>query len=303
MIGKDMDIHHLQTFRVLATTLNFSQTAKQLGYVQSSVSAQIRALEIELGVKLFDRLSKSTVLTEAGKSLVPYAERVLALIEEAKSIVSQSNQLVGTITFGAPETISTYQLPRLFRSIQKNLPHVHLILRPLSFSELQRSVISGEIDIAIILDDYLASPSLEFERLSIEQLVVVAASGHPLTNEPIIGPIHIVNETLLLTEIGCRYRELFEQAIADARCRLNYKQEFSSVEAIKQCVIAGMGIALLPAMAVQPELANGSLIALNWQPELNIEVRLIWHREKWLSPVLRAFIELTREVLATLNDG
>ncbi|HYN90021.1 MAG TPA: substrate-binding domain-containing protein, partial [Ardenticatenaceae bacterium] len=109
---------------------------------------------------------------------------------------------------------------------------------------------------------------------------------------------------LLLTEQGCNYRSLFERALNAAGVYPSTTLEFGSVEAIKQCVMAGMGITVLPAVAVAAEVAQGRLVALPWADRpLDMVTQMLWHKDKWLSPALGAFLDLTREMLQPLGES
>src|ERR1700683_3290706 len=112
-----MDLRQLTTYRVLARTLNFHQAAEQVHSVQSTVTAQIQALENDLGVRLFDRLGRRVVLTDAGTRLVAYAERLLNLADEARLAVSRREEQVGTLTISATETLCTYRFSRVFHRV------------------------------------------------------------------------------------------------------------------------------------------------------------------------------------------
>src|SRR5262245_28513989 len=121
-----MELRQLTTFRTLARTRSFTRTAAELDYVQSNVSAQIRALEGELGVRLFDRLGRRVVLTEAGHRLLDYAERVLTLVDEARAVVGEDDEVAGTITVGAPESLCTYRLPPVLREVRARHPRLRV---------------------------------------------------------------------------------------------------------------------------------------------------------------------------------
>src|SRR5436190_8129479 len=125
-----MDLRQLATFRMVATTLSFTQTAATLGYVQSSVTAQIQALETDLGVPLFDRLGKRVTLTDAGQRLLHYAEKMLDLAEEARSIVPGDTEPTGSLTISAPESLCAYRLPVVLNEFRKRYPQVRLMFLP-----------------------------------------------------------------------------------------------------------------------------------------------------------------------------
>jgi DNA-binding transcriptional LysR family regulator len=135
-----MELRQLSMFKMLATTLSFTHTAAALGYVQSNVSAQIQALEEELGTPLVDRLGKQIALTDAGQRFLPYVEQVLTLVEEARMAVSGKDEPMGTLTISAPETLCTYRLPHLLSSFQQCYPQVRLLFRPCPVAELRQQV-------------------------------------------------------------------------------------------------------------------------------------------------------------------
>ena len=292
-----MELRQLRTFRAVATAASFTQAAVILNYAQSSVTAQIQALEQEMGVPLFDRLGRRVRLTEAGMRLLQYAGRILDLVDEAQASVSGSAPLEGVISIGAPETICTYRLPAVLRAFRDAYPQVRLSFRPMLDADLFHAVRSGAVDIGFLLQEPVKAEGLVVEGLILEPLLVLAGADHPLAREPAVGPADLSGQTLLLTENGCGYRHLFEQAVAQAGVYSVIKLEFNSVEAIKQCVAAGLGIAFLPRVAVSQELAQGRLCALPWGKSFQVTTQLIYNKEKWLSPALNGFLALSRSML------
>lgn len=283
--------------------MSFTRAAAELGYVQSNVTAQVKALERELGAPLFDRLGRRVVLTDAGRRLLLYAERILDLHEEARAAVAaDGEEPTGTLTLSAPETLCTYRLPRLLHRFRSRYPRVRVTFRPMACDGLEAGVAGGALDVAFLLEGPVKAPSLEVEALVEEPLVLLAAPDHPLAGAGSVDLGDLADDTVLLTEAGCSYRTMFERALAEAGARPTTVLEFGSVEAIKQCVISGMGVAVLPSVVVEAELARGELAALRWAGEGNFGVltQLVWHKDKWISPALRAFIETSR---ATLSAG
>lgn len=287
-----MELRQLATFRMLATTLNFTRTATALNYVQSNVTAQIQALEEELGVRLFDRLGKRVTLTEVGERLLRYAEQIADLVDEMCKAASTKDPPMGTLTISAPESLCTYRLPTLLHNFRCYYPQVHVQFRPSPVADLRRLVSEGLLDIAFVLEEPIHSTKLIVKPLCPEPLHVIAAPSHPFAQVDRIEPADMEGETVLLTESGCSYRALFEHSLAVAGVRPATTLEFSSVEAIKQCVMVGMGISILPEMATRIEVEQGKLAVLPWiLPDVQVITQMVWHKEKWLSPALRAFIE------------
>lgn len=294
-----MELRHLATFRTLATTLNFTRTAALLGYAQSSVSAQIQELEADLGVRLFERLNKRIMLTDEGYRLLVYAEKLLDLAEEARSALSTTEQPAGAVTISAPETLCTYRLPPLLQRFRATFPQIQVHFRPLPVPDLRRSVLEGRVDVAFVLEEPLRATGLIVEPLLRERLLVLAPPDHPLAHSTRVTPADIEGEPVLLTEVGCSYRNLFKRALSGVGVYPTTNLELTSVEAIKQCVMLGMGITVLPEVAVQQEVTQGRLVALPWsEPNFEVVTQMLWHRDKWQSLALKSFLSLTREILA-----
>jgi DNA-binding transcriptional LysR family regulator len=291
-----MELRHLQTFRQVAEAGSFTRAAAALGYVQSNVTAHIQALEAELGVPLFDRLGRQVRLTGAGQQLQGYAARILALADEARRAVSES--AAGVVTITAPETLCIYRLPALLRAARAQLPQVRVVFRPLPGSEMRRAVQGGEVDVAFTLETAQRAPGLCAERLTHEPVALLVSPDHQLAGRR-VGLAELSDEPLLLTEQGCAYRRLFEQALAEAGVAAREQLEFSSVEAVKQCALSTMGVAVLPEIAVAGQLARGELLRLAWAgPPLAVTAQMVWHGERWCAPPLAAFMALARATLA-----
>jgi len=263
------------------------------------VTAQIQALEAELGVPLFERLGRRVALSMAGRRLLPYAEQLLRLAEEARAAVPDIREPGGTLTVGAPESQCAYRLPPVLSRFRSHFPKVQLVFRPGSDTELPHLVSEGKVDVGILWAPPAHMPNVIVEPLSREPLLVLTHPSHRLAKLSRVFPGQLQGETLLLTESDSIYRELFQQTLMDAEVRTSSVLEFTSVEAIKQCAMAGMGIAFLPAITVEHELAHGRLAALRWSAgAYGLTTQMAWHRDKWLSPALREFFDLCRSMLA-----
>ncbi|WP_144561728.1 LysR family transcriptional regulator [Bacillus mycoides] len=294
-----MEIKQLITFKTVAENLNFTQSAKILNFAQSSVTAQIKALEAELGTVLFERLGKRIFLTEAGRKFQVYAEKMIALSYEAKMVVKDEETTSGTLVIGAQESQCTYRLPSILKEFKTKFPQIKLIFKPAHSNEaVKEQLLEGKLDLAFILDECKVEDALHVESLVQEELKIVAFPNHPLLEKPIISTKELENETLLLTELGCSYRTIFEELFrAEDVYRAN-KIEFVSVEAIKQCVIAGLGIAILPAMVVEKDIEEGTMEELILEnPIAPIFTQIAWHKDKWITVPLQQFIDVTRVVI------
>lgn len=296
-----MDTKQLMTFKLAAENLNFTQTAKVLNFAQSSVTSQVKALEAELGTRLFERLGKRLILTDEGRKFKGYADKMIALAKEAEGAVSGSSEPIGTIVIGAQESQCTYRLPPVLVKFKSQYPRVKLVFQPAnSDGETRARLMDGVLDIAFITDVLKPGNAVTVEPLVKEDMKMVSSPDHPLLTKHTVLPADLEQETLLLTQLGCSYRVILEEIFLDAGVYPHSIVEFVSIEAMKQCVVSGLGIAVLPAMAVEREIKAGRLNELAWQwSDKQIYTQLAWHQDKWISPPLRAFIESTREVFKT----
>ncbi|MGD0733566.1 MAG: LysR family transcriptional regulator [Terracidiphilus sp.] len=299
-----MEVRQLQIFRILAEELNFTRTAEKVHTVQSNVTAQIKALEEELGVPLFDRLGRRVTLTDAGRNFLPFAGQALAAMEQGQRAVQTGAEPSGPLRIGAPESVLTYRLPQVLRAFRRRFPHVELIFRPYSDATLALKLEAGKFDMAIHMADLPLSPALKSIRLRTERVFLFADPTHPLANHATVKPADLAGQNLLLTEAGCGYREKLDRAMALMNIRPANITEFSSVEAIKQCVAVGMGLGLLPAIVVSREIRQHQLKALHWAgPSLDIATNIVWHKDKWISSAMAAFIDIVKEKLEDSEPG
>jgi DNA-binding transcriptional LysR family regulator len=298
-----MEVRQLQIFRTLAEELNFTRTAERVHTVQSNVTAQIKALEEELGVPLFDRLGRRVTLTDAGRQFRPFAEQALAAMEQGQRAVQSGSEPCGPLRVSAPESIVTYRLPQLLRKFRRRFPHVELIFRPHLDDSVAVELETGKIDMVIEMRDSISNPAFRSVPLRVERIFLLAHGSLSLARQRTVKPQDLAGQTLLLTEQGCGYRAKLDRLLAMQNIRPGHVTEFSSVEAIKQCVAAGMGLALLPAIAVARELRQHQFKALQWAgSSLDIATHIVWHKDKWVSPAMAAFRDLVRNTFDEADE-
>lgn len=299
-----MEIRQLDIFRILSQELNFTRAARRAHCVQSNVSVQIRSLERELGVQLFERLGQTVRLTGEGSRLLPYAEHILRLLDEARAVTPGGDGPTGILTIGMPESVLTYRLPPVLQSFREKYPQVDLIFRGVTSAEIVPGLERGDLDLGMVIDDCIRVSRIHTEVLCPEPLVLAVQAGHPLLSHTVVRPEHLGSQTFLLTDPGCAYRSKLEGALSRSHVRLVKVMEFTSVEAIKECAVLGMGIACLPEIVVERELSSGRLVALPWGgPVLTMKSLVVWHRDKWLSPAMEAFLLLIRKHLGPTTEA
>ncbi|WP_208588513.1 LysR family transcriptional regulator [Gracilibacillus suaedae] len=299
-----MELRQLKTFRTVASILNFSRAADALNYVPSNVTMQIKALEDELGVPLFDRLGKQLVLTNAGKRFLTHIQSVLDKLDEARNTVHDNEDIRGTLTISANEVLCAYRLPVVFKLFRSRHPGVRLIFRSVPNQELKQTLFDGTADVVFMLDETILSTRLAVEPLLEETFRLFVAPDHPLAKQPVLQQEDFHGEVLLVNEKGCPYRTMFDRSFEKKGIDSITYLEFQNAEAIKQCAISGIGIAFLPEITVEAEVKRGDLVALPWQlSDLHVYTHMAWHKEKWLSPIILSFIEAAREVIAIEDEN
>jgi DNA-binding transcriptional LysR family regulator len=306
-----VELRDLIAFREVARQASFSQAAARLGYVQSTISAQIQSLERDLGAPLFDRLGRSVSLTDAGRALLPHAERMLELSSAAEAAVAHATardgDLVGSITVSAPESLLTYRLPVVLSRFRSLAPRVRIDLKPTPIGRLRgatrRGVAGGIVDVAFVLDTPLRIAGFCAERLLREDISVIAAPTHRLAAQTRTGPADLDGEVVLFPEApdsGCAYRGQFERQLADHHVSPRDTLEFASIETVKQCVVAGIGVSALPSVAVEADVAAGNLVRLAWRGTFEVYTQVVWNERRTLTPAVAAFIDTAK---ATFTSG
>lgn len=298
-----MEIRQLKTFLTITKLENFTQAAETLGYAQSSVTSQIRLLEESLGVKLFERLGRRIALTAEAERLIPYAEQILKLTSEARDVVSGTLVPRGILTIGTVESLSVTRLPKVFEEYHNRYPDVEIVLNFGVCSENLRLLRTNALDVTFIIDRRLNSQEFIIEELTPEPMAVLVSPGHRLASKKEIGPKDLHGESLILTEEECSYRIILENIMVEAGVQPKNKMGSNSIQAIKQFTMSGLGITLLPETAVKQEVETGRLVQVPWSgPEFRLITQLVYHKDKWMSPTLKSFLELTRQMLNATRD-
>ena len=295
--AKKLDNKQLKAFLTIATLQSFTLAAQNLNYAQSTVTTQVKLLEKELGVRLFERLGHCITLTPDGKRLLPIAKQILKLSNDAKNVVNSQDVPSGTLSIGIIESLCVTRLPRILEEYRLRYPSVDLILKFGSCSDFLRLLKENTIDIAFFIEPKISEDEFITEIECPEEMVLLAAPQHPLAKKENIYPEDLKGQPLILTETGCSYRALFERMLTECGVKPGAIIETGHVQLIKQLAISQMGITLLPLVAAQQECEAQSLVKLNWKgPEFELLTQVLYHRNKWISASLKAFTALIHEM-------
>lgn len=286
-----MELTYLKTFREVAKLGSYTRAAEALGYAQSSVTTQIQRLEESYGAVLIERFGRNMKLTLAGETLLQYANEIHRIHEESKEAVSRQSK--GTLSIGTVETLAAFYLPPYLGAYRRDFPEVNIMIQPGNEPEIIQAVKEGELDFGIILDLPFADEELDIHILREESLDIIVCPDHKLAGQNEIRIGDLESESLILTEDGCTYRAMLLRMLKGNRISYRLAYEFGNLEAIKQCVINGLGIGLLPRIAVAAEIRNGQMIGIPFvDPACQFYTQLIYPKKKWKSNAFVGFIEL-----------
>lgn len=292
-----MEFRELKTFQCVATLLSFNRAADILNYAQSTVSAQIRSLENDLGSRLFERKRKSIRLTPDGETLLQYTERLVSIEEEIKSKLKEVKNLQGSLFIKIPQTVSTYLLPSIVHDYQLMFPRMSIHFDWCTYYSLKEAFYAGITDLAFLIINQFHDPQLNHEIVMPIKLLFVTSLRNPIVDKDSIRPEDLSEQNILFPTSDCSYPLLVKEMLTVSKVKPRSVYAFNSVEAIKQCLIADTGVAVIPEIAVRNEVEEGSLVNLTWNgPEIRAQLFLIWKKEKEISKALEAFMILVRNV-------
>ena len=283
-----MDLTDLRIFNTVVRAGGITRAAERLHRVQSNVTTRIHQLEQDLGVSLFIREGKRLHLTPAGHLLIDYADRLLALADDARNAV-QDPRPRGLFRLGAMESTAAVRLPKSLAEFHQRYPDVTLQLRTGHVQQLASAILAGELDAAVVAEPIVEG---QFEKAPafIEELVIVAAAGHPP-----IGKSNPIPRTIIAFEQGCLYRKRLEEWYAARGAMPERAIELNSYHSMLGCVVAGMGIALLPKSLLARFSANAEISVHNLpSKESRVDTVLIWRRGA-RSPKTEAFRQVLCE--------
>jgi LysR family transcriptional regulator, transcriptional activator of the cysJI operon len=249
----------LKVFRAVAQHLNFRKAAEQLFLTQPAVTLQIKALESDLGLRLFDRTGGKIALTPQGSVMLDYANRLASLASEAEQALScNEDSISGELSLGASTTIAQYVLPRLLGAFQNEYPKIQFSLRSGNTGEVVRLLLDGRVALGLI-EGPARERGVRTEPFMEDELVLITPVG--LDAGP-LSPSQFVSTNLLMREQGSGSRHVVEMALEKAQFKLKtFKKvmELDSTEAIKSAVEAGLGVGFVSRWAIAKELELGTL--------------------------------------------
>lgn len=257
-----LTLRQLKVFESVARHLNFTRASEELFLTQPAVSMQVRQLEKQIGIALFEQLGKSTHLTEAGREVLVYARGVTQQLDELEAVLNRMKGLSGGRLRISVATTANYFIPTLLGTFSRRYPEVTVSLDVTNREVLLQQLSENTVDL-VIMGQPPTEADVEAEAFMDNPLVVVAPPDHPLGQQKKISLQRLQDEIFLVREPGSGTRNAMERFFTGRNIQLKTGMEVGSNEAIKQSVQAGLGLGLLSRATIEQELELKRLVVLD----------------------------------------
>ncbi|MGE8205976.1 LysR family transcriptional regulator [Heyndrickxia sp. NPDC080065] len=294
-----MELKYLQTLKTILETGSFLGAARKLNYTQSTVTFQMQQLEQKLSVKLFEKIGRKMVITQAGEDILPFVETILQSVEQLENYGKRTKELKGNLKVAMPETLLTNQMQPVLKAFREQAPGVKLSLQALNCYTIRDQVVNGGADIGVHYDVGGYGASMVIEQLADFPLSLIASPSLENKFCDFITEGQRSSVCLITNDRESIYQEMFDNYLKEKDIRLEGIMELGSIETIKQSVNSNLGVAFLPRFAVENELENGTLQELKTGLfDRNITAVCVYHKNKWITPAMELFIRLSKECLS-----
>jgi DNA-binding transcriptional LysR family regulator len=289
-----MTLRQLEAFVAVVRERSFSAAARRIHLSQPTLSEHVRELERELGAALFSRRGRSVALTDAGRVFEPYAVRVLATVGDARQAVAEVDGLGrGSLVIGASTTPGTYVLPRVIGALRRRHPGIEVRLKIANSRLIQEGLRANDFDLGVVGGHGLAPGEECLTAGLLDELVLIMPPDHPWAGRRVVEPGRLAGQPLLTREEGSATRQVTERALQRADVRFTVAMELDHPEAIKEAVMAGLGLAFVSVHAVRRELRAGWLRMGRLRGlRIHRHFHVIHHEARTLSASARVFLDL-----------
>ncbi|MCR1568671.1 LysR family transcriptional regulator [Mixta sp.] len=291
----------MRVFVAVAQHGSFSQAGQAIGLSQSAVSHSIKELETEMGIRLLDRTTREVLLTDAGQQLATRLER---LLEELNTTLldarSFGQQRSGTVRVAASQTISAHLMPQCLAASQLNYPEIKVMLRDRPQQWVVQSVRNAEVDFGIVVGP-LATDEFESQPILDEPFLLLCRQDDPLAQAEAIRWQRLSGRTMVLQDYASGSRVLIDEALRQQRVEAEIVQEIGHPTTLYPMVEAGIGISILPALAL-PLPAGRPLTVRRLLPEINRTLMLIRRKNRSLTPAAEAIWQEVRQQARLLTQ-
>lgn len=291
-----MNTKNLLTLKTILETGSFQKAADKLNYTQSTVTFQMKQLEEELSLKLFEKIGRKMELTQAGKDILPYIDTVLQGIEQINNYGKNLSEIKGSLKLAIPDSILIYTMQPFIQKFLHEAPNVQLVINSIPSGEINRSIVDGTADIGINCEKASYPDTVIHKKMGTYSVLLVAA---PFVNSELldfITPHQRKPFSLICNEPDGYYQLEMDKYLEEKDIILNPYMKVQSIEAVKRCVMNNLGIAVVPSYSVVEELKNGSLMPMKTEIDEKIYHGIyIYNKNKWISPQMELALRLLDE--------
>lgn len=289
-----MDLHYLEIFHTVAKYTSFKKASEVLHITQPALSIQVKKLESQAGVKLYDKIGNRIYLTEAGNLLYSYTKKIFAIVEEMEHNISNQSQVIGgNINLGASNTPGAYILPRIIGEMKKRYPEVTVNLHVADTSEITTLIENGTLDVAVNGGACNYNDNIFSQKLFDDRLVIVASPDYYLSSMEKISIEELAEASFIVHSTTSQLFTYYKNFIDAYNIPENIGMHFGSIDAIKYALYANLGVSIMPFYAVKFEVQMGMLKILNVDcDKISYPYSLIYNKNKYLNLTTKKFIDI-----------
>lgn len=300
-----VQLAQLEALVAAVRTGSISQAAAELFVTQPALTARIQNLERDLGAQLLVRGRQGTRLTEAGKAFLPFAQRALDAVADGRLLLSEVERgATGQLAIGGAPAVSSYVLPAILERFRARHPGIQLIVRTGHSEEVVEMVLREHVQIGLVRE--LEHPGIAAEQLYEDELVLVTPPRHPFVARDEVAVTELADEELVMFDRTSSYHELTSALFRSFGLVPRAQMELDSIDAAKKMVQQGLGVALLPRVAVAEELREGTLGTARIAGTPPLVRRVVAIRRRDAGPpsgVVAAFLQVAHAVVAATGPG
>lgn len=297
-----MDLHYLEIFNTVAEHESFKKASEVLHISQPALSIQIKKLEGQIGLKLFNKIGNKIALSENGIMLQEYTSRIFSIVEELETNISEKKEIIGgTLNIGGSNTPGTYILPEAIGEFKKQYPNININLHIANTTEISHLISNGTLDFAVNGGNCEYSSYIYVEKLFEDKLIITSSPHNSYSSQRGVTIDDLRKMSFVVHKTDSQLYTYYKRFIEELDIPENVSMTLGNIDAIKRAVISNLGVSLMPYVAIKFELQYGLLRAINFPDnQIRYSYSLIYNKNKSLSVTSRKFIEFLR---GTVNNN
>lgn len=291
-----MNTKNLVTFKTILEMGSFQKAADKLGYTQSTVTFQIKQLEDELALKLFEKIGRRMELTQAGRDILPYVDAILQGVEQISSYGKGIHEITGSLKLAIPDSILIYTMQPFLQAFSHEAPNIQLVIHSMQAGEIIPAVMDGLADIGVNCEKDYYPDSIITKKLGTYRVLLIASPFADSSLLDFITPHQRKHISLICNEPDGYYQLEMDKYLSEKDIVLDPHMKVQSIEAVKRCVMNNLGIAVVPSYSVEEELKNASLQQVKTELDEKVYNAIyLYHKNKWLSPQMELALTLLKK--------